>query len=130
MADVRGVRVARLVGERVVLAVVGYPLCDRPLHRHAAEDGERGRDRARGREALVGEVAVEADRRAERTDDVQPTSRNTSTQWKATPQSTPIAENSAERRNHDRDERHELADSARAWANGAGEQCGFHVEAG
>ena len=44
---VRRVRVARLVRERVVLAVVGHPLRHRPLHRHAAEDREQRLDGAR-----------------------------------------------------------------------------------
>ena len=65
MADVRRVRVAVLVGERVVLAMVGDPLGDRPLHRHAAEDRERRLQRGAGVEAPVREEPVEADRRPE-----------------------------------------------------------------
>ena len=61
---VRRVRVALLIGERVVLSVIGDPLGQRPLHGHAAED--RG-GRLDGRARLEGtrEVAVEADRDAE-----------------------------------------------------------------
>ncbi len=62
--------IARLVGERVVLAVVGHPLRERPLHRHAAEDRERRLHRGARLEAPVREVAVEADRRPEGADDV------------------------------------------------------------
>ena len=36
----RGVRIALLVGVRVVLAVVGDPVEHRALHRHRAEHGE------------------------------------------------------------------------------------------
>ena len=54
-----------------MLAVVGHPLGERALHRQAAEDGERRFDRRAGVEALVREVAVEADRRAEGADDVE-----------------------------------------------------------
>ena len=71
MAGVRGVGVSRLVRQRVVLAVVADPLRDRPLHRHAPEDREHDLHRAVCREAAVGEVAVEADRRPERADDVE-----------------------------------------------------------
>ena len=71
MTDVRRVRVARLIREGVVLAVVGDPLRDRPLHRHAAEHAEHGFHGRVSGEAAVSEIAVEADRRAERADDVQ-----------------------------------------------------------
>ena len=54
VADVRGVRVAGLVGEGVVLAMVGDPLRERPLHGHAAEYGEDRLDRAACLEALGG----------------------------------------------------------------------------
>src|SRR5829696_2844381 len=59
---VRRVRVAVLVGERVVLAVVGDPRDDRALHRHRAEDRPRVLDGPVGGEGAVGEHAVEADR--------------------------------------------------------------------
>src|SRR5438045_6789952 len=64
-------RVARLVRERVMLAMIGHPLRDRALHRHAAEDREQRLDRRPCLEALVREEAVEADRRSERAADVQ-----------------------------------------------------------
>src|SRR5205807_8868496 len=41
VADVRRVRVPRLVREGMVLAVVRDPLGERALHRHAPEDRER-----------------------------------------------------------------------------------------
>ena len=71
VADVRRVRIAGLVGHGVVLAVVGDPLGERALHRHAAEDGEGRLERRPGLEAAVREVAVEADRRSERAEDVE-----------------------------------------------------------
>ena len=79
----------------MVLAMVGHPLRQRALHRHAAED-RRGRlDGLARLEAPVGEVAVEADRRPERADDIEARrGGRRSTQWKATPQSSPIAERS------------------------------------
>ena len=43
--DVRAVGIALLVGERVMLAVVGDPGDDRALHRHRAGDGEQVLDR-------------------------------------------------------------------------------------
>ena len=58
----RRVRVALLVGERVVAAVVGDPAHDAALEGEAAGDGQRDLHRAGGLERLVGEVAVEADR--------------------------------------------------------------------
>ena len=64
-AHVRAVRVALLVGERVVLAVVGDPVDHRPLHRHRAQHGEHGPDPADGLERAVGEQAVEAHRHAQ-----------------------------------------------------------------
>jgi hypothetical protein len=73
-------RVALLVGEGVVAAVVGDPVQDRALHRHAAHDGQADAQRAPGLEGAVREVPMEAHRRAEtrhrverhRQDDVQP----------------------------------------------------------
>ena len=57
----RRVRVALLVGERVVAAVVGDPADDAALEREAAGDGERDPQRARRLERAVGEVAMEPD---------------------------------------------------------------------
>ena len=65
--QVRAVRVAFLVRERVVLTVVGHPLGDRPLHRHAPEDRKRRLHGWMCIETFVREVAVEADRRSEGT---------------------------------------------------------------
>ena len=54
-------RIAELVGEGVVLAVVGDPGGDRPFDRGGAEDGEgRSHRRARGERAMR-EVAMKAD---------------------------------------------------------------------
>ena len=64
VADVRGVRVALLVGVRVVLAVVGDPVEHRALQAHRAEHGEGVLDRLVGLEGAMGEHPVEADRDA------------------------------------------------------------------
>ena len=64
-ADVRAVRVALLVRERVMLAVIGHPGGHGPLDRGRAEDRQQRADRPGGREAPVGEVAVKADGHAE-----------------------------------------------------------------
>jgi len=69
-ADVRAVRVALLVGVRVVLAVVGDPVDDRALDGHRPGGGEEVLDRLGGPERAVGEHAMEADRHAEAGDDV------------------------------------------------------------
>ena len=65
VADVRGVRVALLVGVRVVLAVVGDPVHHRALEPHRAEDRERVLGRLVGPEGAVGEQPVVADGDAE-----------------------------------------------------------------
>ena len=75
----------------MVLPVIGDPLDDRPLHRHAAEDPERDLDGQTRLEAFVREVAVEADRRAERAQHVEATSSTTSSHRKARPHSITIA---------------------------------------
>ena len=67
---VRRVRVAVLVGVRVVLAVVGDPRHDRPLHGHRAEDRERVLDRLERLERAVREQPVEAERHAVAADHV------------------------------------------------------------
>ena len=125
VADVRRVRVAGLVREGVVLAVVGDPLRERPLHRHAAEDRERRLDRAARLEAAVGEVAVEADRRPEGADDVEAgEEREVEPVERDAPEQAHRREQ-AERRHDDRDERDDLADPARPRADGADRGCGI-----
>ena len=68
--DVRAVRIAVVVGEGMVLAVVGDPFDHRPLDGRRAQDRERAADRRRGLERPVGEQAMEPDRDAEPTQDV------------------------------------------------------------
>jgi hypothetical protein len=65
VAHVGAVRIALLVGERMVLAMVGHPGDHRPLDGRRAEDGERDANRPARGERAVGQVAVEADRDAE-----------------------------------------------------------------
>ena len=60
----RRVRVAFLVAEGVVPAVVGHPPDHRPLDGGRPGDGERDAHRPLGLERAVGEVAVEPDRDA------------------------------------------------------------------
>ena len=72
VSGVRGVRVSGPVGARVVLAVVGDPLGERPLHRHAPENGPRGTEWRARLEALVGEEPVEADGDPQPAGDVEP----------------------------------------------------------
>jgi hypothetical protein len=59
------VRVAVIVGEGVVLSVVGDPVDHRALHRHRAERRQRVLDRPRRVEGAMGEHPVVADRDAE-----------------------------------------------------------------
>ena len=61
---VRGVRIALLVGVRVVLAVVGDPCHHRALDRHRAERRERVLDRLERLERAVRQQPVEAERHA------------------------------------------------------------------
>ena len=70
-AQVRGVRVALLVGERVVLAVVGDPGDHRTLDGHRAEHRDHGLECPRGFERAVGEHPVVAERHAEAGDHVR-----------------------------------------------------------
>ena len=70
VTDVRGVRIALDVGVRVVLAVVGDPVDDRPLDREHAHVGERVARRLVRLEGAMGQHAVEADGDAETTDQV------------------------------------------------------------
>jgi hypothetical protein len=70
VADVGRVRIALLVGVRMVLAVVGDPVHDGPLERHRAGHGERVLRRLVRLEAAMGEHAVVADGHAEAADQV------------------------------------------------------------
>ena len=94
----------------MVLAVICDPLRDRALHRHAAEDRERrlhGRMRA---EAAVREVAVEADRRAERARHVERNEQNEVDRVEGdAPEEAHRREQPHGRDDH-RHERHDLAD--------------------
>ena len=62
VADVGRVRVALLIGVRVVLAVVGDPVEHGALHRQRAGDGERVAQPSLRLEGAVGQHPVEADR--------------------------------------------------------------------
>ena len=68
---VGAVGIALLVGERVVLAVIGHPRDHRALDRHRAERGEDRSQRPAGGEAAVRQMAVEADRHAQAGEQVQ-----------------------------------------------------------
>ncbi len=114
VADVRRVRVSLLVRHRVMLAVVGDPLRDRALHRHAAEDRERRPNGRAGLEALVREQAVKADGRAERAEDVEPDQQSEVVPVERDPPEQAHRRQQPERRQNDRDERHDLADAAGA----------------
>jgi hypothetical protein len=65
VVDVRTVRVALPIGERMMLAMVGHPRDDRALDRRRAKDREHSADRARGLERAVSEQAVKAHRHTE-----------------------------------------------------------------
>ena len=106
-------RVALLIRERVVLAVVGHPLGQRALHRHAAEDGEDGLQPGPGLEALVREVAVEADRRPERADDVEADEEGEVEPVEGDAPEEAHRREKPEGRHDDGDERHDLAQEAR-----------------
>ena len=70
ISGVRAVRVALFVGERVVLAMVCHPVDHSALQRHRPEDRERvAQPRAR-LERAVSEQPMEADRDAERGEQV------------------------------------------------------------
>ncbi len=118
VADVRRVRVARLVGERVMLAVVGHPLRQRPLHRHAAEDRQHRFDRLARLEAAVGEVTVEADRRPKGADDVKADEQREIDPVEGDAPEQAHRREDPERRHDDGDQRHDLADPARPRPHG------------
>ena len=65
VADVRGVRIALLVGMRMVLAVVGDPVEDGALQAHPAEYGPHVLQAVVGLEASVREQPVIPDRHPE-----------------------------------------------------------------
>ena len=71
VVDVRRVRIARHVGEGVVLAVVGDPGDHRAFDRHRAERGEGRAHPLLRLERPVGEMPVEADRDAQPRQDVE-----------------------------------------------------------
>jgi hypothetical protein len=72
VADVRGVRIALLVGVRVVLAVVGDPVEHAALERHRADDREAVLDRLVGLERAMRQQPVIADRDPEAVQQVEP----------------------------------------------------------
>src|SRR5437588_10970801 len=69
--QVGGMGVALLIGEGVVLAVIGYPCDHRPFDGHRTDYGDEGPKRARGLKRAVGEHAVVAEGYAEAGDDVE-----------------------------------------------------------
>ena len=102
-----------------MLPVIGDPLGQRPLHRHAAEDREGRLDGGARLEGAVGEVAVEADRDAEGANDIHcDHDRDVDGMERDVPENARRDED-PERRDDDRDQRHDLADPARARAHGA-----------
>ena len=114
VAGVRRMRIAVLIRERVVLAVICDPLGERPLHRHAAQDRERRLHRRARLEGAVREVAVEPDRDAEGADHVHPGHDREVARVEGDAPEGARGEHDPERRHDDRDERHDLADPARA----------------
>ena len=70
LADVRGVRVALLVGVRVVLAVIRDPVDDRALHGEHPEIREDVLGRLVRLEGTMGQHPVEADRDADPAEEV------------------------------------------------------------
>ena len=112
------VRVAFLVGERVMLAVVGHPLGHGSLDRHRAENCERCAYRFRGLEAAVGEQPVEANRRSEARQHVQdPEDSHVDPREGDAPQADRRGDE-PERRDHDREQRHDLTRARRVLAHG------------
>ena len=71
VVDVRTVRVALPIGERVMLAMVGHPRDDRALDRRRAKDRQRRADRARGLERAVSEQTMKAHRHTEPSEPIQ-----------------------------------------------------------
>lgn len=71
VANVGAVRIAQLIGKRVMLAVIGHPRDDRTLDRARAENRQHRSDRAGGLERTMGEQTMEAHRHAETGEHVQ-----------------------------------------------------------
>ena len=115
---VRGVRVAGPVGERVVLAVVGDPLGERPLHRHAPENRPQGTERGARLEALVREEPVEADGDPQPAGDVEPREQHEVDRAHAAVPEQPDGGDEPERRHDDGHDPGELARDARPLADG------------
>jgi hypothetical protein len=111
--------VARLVGESVVLAVIRHPLGHRPLHRHAAENRQQRLDGGARLEAAVREEPMKSDRRSERAEDVHAREEGDVDPVEADAPEQAHRQRKAERRHDDRDQRHDLADPARARADGS-----------
>ena len=122
VADVRRMRVALLVRERVMLAVIGHPLRDRALHRHAAEDAERDLHRLPRLEAAMREVAVEADRRPERAQHVEDEEQQQVDGVERDAPQHAHRRQQRQRRHHDGDHGDYLAEAARVRADGADRQ--------
>ena len=55
VADMGAMRIARLIGVSMVLAMVRHPVWDRPLNRRRAENGKDASDQRVGLEAAVSE---------------------------------------------------------------------------
>lgn len=99
--------------------MVGDPLRHGPLHRHAAENREYRLHRGMGREAAMGEVAVEADRRSERADHVQGDEENEVDRVERDSPENAHRGEEPDRWDEHCNERHDLADRARPGPDGA-----------
>jgi hypothetical protein len=126
VAHVRRVRVSFLVRESMVLAMVGDPLCDRALHGHGAEDAERPLDHGSRVEALVGEVAVEADRVPDRGEDIEDDQQDQVHPVEGDAPEEPHRRQEPERRDDDRGDRRDLAAEARPVPDGPDFHCAVH----
>ena len=116
---VRGVRVAGPVGERVVLAVVGDPLGERPLHRHAS----RGSPSSARSGALVSKLLCVKSRWKptvipEPAGDVEPREQHEVDRAHAAVPEQPDGGDEPERRHDDGHDPGELARDARPLADG------------
>src|SRR6476659_4627542 len=121
-------RIAGLVREGVVLAMVRHPLRERPLHRHAAEHPEHDLDRTVRLEAAVREVAMEPDGGAEGAEDVEgDEQRDVDPAEGRAPERDHRKSGSEERHDHG-DERDHAADAAGLVSNRS-DGCGRTVSA-